>query len=972
MLYNKMLLLISVFILSLTPRLYASEEEVSNNQYHLRLLDDNSVEVRIDGVKSYLLKPEFVVMYSDRNPGFGLNRAGRFDISYPDFYPGTGKHATRWAFYNDDPSDPEKELRDHRVDNNEIRIDLDSRGERYFTYNSAGEEITEHERLSFKGTINPFHAGRMTTMNAVSSKLVGNTIHWGFEQQDGFEFIASLMLPENEGDPMIKLEMKTKKDGYYSVGFIGCPWVDGKEAIRIPQKTADGRNLNCLLTEAKIALPRVHTATKSQVNSALVIDPKESPFRHLHDSKGMWTYSQEEESTSRFGMMLQVDGENNQKPVAFMPVMGGYESKMKKGQTYNFTLRYVLRKEDWKETYRYIARSIYGFRDMRDNSGSGSINSTAENIMDYISPRDTNNYSMWHEEQKYYNYWSDQSGIFKPFTPLFTLAAAILTDDEDFYWNRALPIVEYSLSRDYNMFNPYDIPETYMARSKRDDLGEPYVDVSQLVSMYSMYQRNTYAFKLLAEQKGFDENDYIHVLSLYDLTGDEKYIKQAIALTDGKSGGGSYMDWLELYEKTGLPQHLENASLAAYNKISNYNLFPAVPDKKIKVDVGDKAPIHGHAYQRHEDWGFAPPKSMYAKEQTVPAWRLSEVGVQWEVYRYGQWPWVHGQFMRVAAHTDDEFLRDMQRWAMVGRYGNYCGDFRSARHSLVGEQADAPMKYIYDTNFSTFNPGHACEWIGAVMDFMFADCFERSDMKIDFPSHHMYKSPFRTKCYGDRAGRFYDDKNVIPWMPRKLVDANTKQVDYLSAYGNGNFYIVFWNQSFKPQKVTVKIDQGRVDFQDTHAATVWIENEKVGTQVVSQNTLNFDVAAKGITAFKIEGAEVKTTLHKKIYDPASPILGQNSVDQSEASFGKVNGMILSMGRGLTNAFIYTDAKPKNVIVSTLRYRQANGEWKELTDDIFPYEFSVKLDEKAGDFEYQMIIENAKQKLEISEIVKLKI
>lgn len=44
---------------------------------------------------------------------------------------------------------------------------------------------------------------------------------------------------------------------------------------------------------------------------------------------------------------------------------------------------------------------------------------------------------MWHEEQEYYDYFTDLTGDFKPFTPLAGLSAAVVTDDEDFYRRRA-------------------------------------------------------------------------------------------------------------------------------------------------------------------------------------------------------------------------------------------------------------------------------------------------------------------------------------------------------------------------------------------------------------------------------------------------------------------------------------------------------------------------------------------------------
>ncbi len=37
----------------------------------------------------------------------------------------------------------------------------------------------------------------------------------------------------------------------------------------------------------------------------------------------------------------------------------------------------------------------------------------------------------------------------------------------------------------------------------------------------------------------------------------------------------------------------------------------------------------------------------------------------------------------------------MQRWAMVGLYANYPGDFRYINHSLVAELPDAIYPYVF-------------------------------------------------------------------------------------------------------------------------------------------------------------------------------------------------------------------------------------------------------------------------------------
>ncbi len=957
-------------VLTLAVAAHASGDELANDRYTLTCLADHSVAVKAGDLPVQRLAPEFTVMFSERDPGFSMNRIGRFDWPQPRPFPSLPLFAQRWAFYADDPASPAREM-DALGMRGDIAVTVNSLGERFFCYHDAGGKAVEKkEDLSLKGTANPYQAGQRINLRAMASAREGNTITWRFPEQTGFTLSAAVVLPPGAGDPQIRYRLDVREAGFYSVAFTGMPWIEAAEILPVPQETIGARpgDRNYVMSEAHVTLPRVHLAT-AEMNSALVIDPAESPFRLVEDSKAVWTYALASESNSRFGLMTEA-GDGRVRPVAFTPIMGGYQSKMKPGDAYDFTVRYVLRSGSWMDTYKYIARDIYRFRDLRDNSGPGPLYRTLENLMDYLSERDAGIYSMWHGEQKYYNYWSDQSGIFKPFSPLFALSAAIVTDDETFYRTRALPMVEFALSRRNNVFAPYDVQASGMVSTLEAPLGSPYVDAGQLTSLDGMFRNRTYAFSHYAAKRGPGKNPFMHSLAQYRASGRREFLAEAEKKVDVARAG--FMDLLELYEETGKEIYLRAAVTNAYRYVVVQNLFPAVPDEMVRVDPGNVAPVHGHAYQRHEDWGFARPQPVRAPEQIVPAWRVSLIGTELSAYRGGYWLNNHAQLMRLATYAKDDFLRDLQRWAMVGRYANYAGDFRSNRHSLVGELADAPRHYIYDLNYSTFNPGHGCEWVGAVIDFIVSDLFNRSGRQIDFPSRCMYDSGFRVKVYGDRPGRFYDENNVRLWLPRHLLEADNQQVDYAAAHGNGKFYVAFWNQSFRPEKVSVNLNRALVEVSGAHRARVWSDNVDKGTVTITDNILNFEIAPKGIVAYAIENAKVAPGLQTKMSAPDAVKLGADSLVTTNAPFGHVTAMLLTLGKGLTSSFIYTDAPATNVISATLRYRQGEGPWAERTDVIYPFEFSTDIDESKGSFQCVLEIENAAQKTQRSPVLNLNV
>jgi hypothetical protein len=68
--------------------------------------------------------------------------------------------------------------------------------------------------------------------------------------------------------------------------------------------------------------------------------------------------------------------------------------------------------------------------------------------------------------------------------------------------------------------------------------------------------------------------------------------------------------------------------------------------------------------------------------------------------------------------------------------------------------------------------------------------------------------------------------------------------------------------------------------------------------------------------------------------------------------------------------VFTDALPENVIAATLRYRQGNDAWREVTDEIFPYEFSPEFRAGGGPLQLQLSIEDARQQIQRAPVITI--
>jgi hypothetical protein len=227
------------------------------------------------------------------------------------------------------------------------------------------------------------------------------------------------------------------------------------------------------------------------------------------------------------------------------------------------------------------------------------------------------------------------------------------------------------------------------------------------------------------------------------------------------------------------------------------------------------------------------------------------------------------------------------------------------------------------------------------------------------------------KTYGAKTGVFYDDKDVRLWLPRKLLAIDNKQFDYLAGYGNGKLYLAIWNQSFKDESATVTVNDALAPLAGSNAARVWKENKPATKETLAGKSFKITVPAKGIIAYAIDDVAVRTQLHARMLDAAAPKMGKDSLIRADAPFGKVHGMLLSMGKGLTTAYIYTEAPSEGAISAKLRYRQGDGAWQEKSDEIFPFEFSLDYDESKPPLEFEFEVENIDQKIQKSQVLSIK-
>lgn len=936
--------------------LSAAAAELRNDRYALDVQDDGAVALRVEGMAPQLIAPEFTVLRSPGDPQLHRN------FNHPN-YPVAPRPAVRWLAGNE-PADALNAWLATPAMKAAVQWDAKVTGEgdaRVWEYrDKSGQVALRVGGRGRDGATRPFAVGEKTISRATKAEVSGDTVRWKFAANENFALEAAMRLPGGEADPELSFTLKPKHSGYYSVAFTGAPAVPRTSVLKVPQECA-GRGFaqgDFVFSEADLKLPRVVTVTR-EGSFALVADPRECRFRlpTIEDS--------------RFGLMRHFTDGDNVRPVLLAPLLGGAESKMKAGVAWSFTLRIAARTGNWMAMQRHIAQDIHGLRNQRDNSGPGSMNGCIERVMGFLANRNGRNHAMWSEEQKYYDYFTDQTGVFKPFSSLYGLSAAIVTDDEAFYRERALPAVEFALSRKYNLFAPYEGIYEAIVKSAQSEVGGPYPGYAQLLSLDRLLRGRSPVIRKLAETQGASSTSIADHLARWRKTGDRRETEAALKLA-AKAGSSDseqgFFDLIELYDATHDARVRRALTEAAYRRTTDLNLYPAAPNLCVTVDAGGVAPVHKHSFGRHANiWGFQTPQPVPAPEQTVPAWRVSRLGLPSPAYPMEFWMNTHGALLRTAALTGDDFLRDIARNGMVGRFGNYPGDNRS-QVSLINERPDAVEAPPWRWNFATVNPGHAWDFVAQLLDYLVAEAFLRSKGEIEFPAVSAAGSAFRVRIYSAGAGTFHGAKDAHLWLPRGLLECDSPQIDWLAARGSDQLYLALMNQSAHEETVAIRINSDLAECRDG-ASRAWRNNEIVDAIVCRGNELRVTIPAKGMLALALP-AKIRAGLQAKLDDDSTRKLGPGSHIEAGTPFGKIHAMLLSAGRGLTSAFVYSEAPPSHVIAARLRWRQGGGDWQERVDTIFPYEFSTELGDNGGDFQCVLEIENERQQLERSPLITL--
>jgi hypothetical protein len=792
---------------------------------------DGALVVHRLGVPPQRFLPRFLVLHSSHDPKLAMRpgQIGKLKYNVASWIAGPGKR--RGGLAEVDTSVTAGDGHDVRI----LRGDTQGRTADYFSAASVSEWV------------------------ASNTRRIGDTVVWTFPKSNLGKLSARIDL-SSEGPPILSFRFSAKRPGNYSIGYAGAPSMDFSEVTEIWQplvwqgKRFPEQSYLTLAYRCTLPAPMV---SHDGVTVSIVASPEELPFDPLPV-----------DSNSGFGIAVRNERGQAQ-PLIFAPVLGGRGSRMGDGDKHYFRMLLWVGPDTTTANYEEIARTVYGFHDFRTNA-LGSLNETLQNMIAYGLSK----HSQFNEELRGCSYATDVPGAVKNVSSLHPLSAALVTDNPEIYHRRVQPIIEYMLSREKFLFA---VGPDVKIQNPSWRLKGPCAPTSELAALFSMSARaNPYLLELATELLNSDRTlnldtpigarRWDDVMAVAQASDDDILMKEAVKRAqhyvqhettttsgDFKKQGAAFWDQLvprfpellTLYEATGDARWLDTAHEAARAYCQFIWMVPEIPDSSLLVNAEGKAPHYYYLRSKgHPQMNAAPER--------VEAWRLSEIGLAPEgpptstghrgVFLATHAPWM----MRIGALTDDAFLQEIARSAIVGRYRNFPGYHMNTARTTIYEKADYPLRDHHELSFNSFHYNHIWPHIALLIDYLVSDVFAKSEGAIDFPSQFAEGYAYlKNRIYGDRPGHFYGDAGVWLWMPKELVEIDNPELNYLTARKGDTLYIALANQSPQAEQATFNFKSDLAKISDDASVRAWTNNVSKRNLLPKNGAITVEVPSSG-------------------------------------------------------------------------------------------------------------------------------
>ncbi|NQU45074.1 hypothetical protein HQ520_17455, partial [bacterium] len=636
--------------------------------------------------------------------------------------------------------------------------------------------------------------------------------------------------------------------------------------------------------------------------------------------------------------------------------MGLEGSRWKKGETYSVAWRLLAYPGDWRETLEYTSGRIMGVKDYRRPVRMSLTNA----VLNMIDLMNDDHAGGWDTDLKGF-YDIETPGMAKQAAPLAVLEAAILTRDQSLFERRALPTIEFTLSRHASSIvtgekGQMTVPSVFYGSSYWQGVhsllgelnpwleefilpkGAPYTNTSFNTAPAWTERLAVWRYRHDAEdlQKAEDEADaYVR----------EKIFGRQTVPVDFKSFYNflSIPTWwhlVDLYEATGERRYLDAAEEGAFHSIAGQWSFPPIPDGMVTIQrQEDLAPIDMkydvENYRAGKPFRLGYPRQKGNPPETrVPAWEVSAVGLSLEN------TWTHfpssghmsyirmlnwtPYLVRLYGHTGRDIYLSYARNGVIGRMANYPGYTAKCYTNL-----DQNPRYPYvGPDLTQLFCHHIAPQLAFTIDFLVAQAEQRSGGRVHFPySVQKNYAWFANHIYGMEKGSIFGEPDARLWLDRNLVKLNTPDVDWLAARGPNRFWLILMSQSDQPLEVTPELNSDQIGIE---AGKPWRRYTNVDDRSAQMDTgTRVSIPPKGLVALSIP------TSRDDVFRDLPRLKEGHMKEALLEPWNDLHAFRIRSPFGKDRLYVVSTADPIDGGRMTLEVAGSEA----LTDDLFPYEIS---------------------------------
>jgi len=709
---------------------------------------------------------------------------------------------------------------------------------------SSAKIVAKMHEQSFDiaaGRLDPYAVGESQFLKPVDVKPAGEgALKLSYE--NGAE--ALLTLAKGAHAAKFDVSYKASKDGFYSLGFLGfdeslrtdlratmLPCMYQKERIMEFPKLVSNNMMS-----QPISLVELKCDGLDSFTCGIVADPAKLPFE--------WSCL----GNSRYGFSLASPRAKIQTAV-FSPILGGLNSFKKAGEVVSASWYIYASNGDWRDALSDINEEIFAGSTLRE-AYEVSFTRAIANLAAYLENARASGWSAYHKGR-----WNiEASYTATQASPLAELELALLTDDEDYYANFALPTIEFTLSRKEVHFSP-DMAEGnwFFEGCTKLQAGGPWTADYFAGLNKLLGNANPWLDAFIRDEngkikarKGGESPDWWILLGVCLAQPSDELLQEAKASCDAwlkKSfdtpsygepemlsfiNTALYPYWWYLpamYEATGDKKYLDYAENGAFYTLSSLWSYPTPPKAEIVINKDNIAcAMQSDWWLGRDKWRMGFKENDFAlscafkdgkipnrkdlsfetaavyPQKSVDAMKVSRIGLGIEK---------HSTYHANDGTNYRNILMPSWSAEMLKVY-QYTGRdilMKYSRHAIIGRYSNFLGYYIkdftdiaHDANYPYAGPDVTsfyfhqapCQFAQSV-DYLMAQLEIASGGKISFPYVRQQGYVWFTDRIFGLAGKVFDEEACRPLLNIDAVSADSVKISILLARGKDFIWVILLN-----------------------------------------------------------------------------------------------------------------------------------------------------------------------------------